>query len=43
LAVKKGDLIIVPRGTPHQRSTVGQDFSMILIKVYLEPRHLAKP
>ncbi len=43
LAVKKGDLIIVPRGTPHQRSTVGQDFSMILIKIYLEPRHLAKP
>ena len=41
--VKKGDLIIVPRGTPHQRSTIGQDFSMILIKVYQEPRHLARP
>jgi mannose-6-phosphate isomerase-like protein (cupin superfamily) len=32
--VKKGDLIIVPRGTPHQRSTAGKDFTMILIKVY---------
>jgi mannose-6-phosphate isomerase-like protein (cupin superfamily) len=32
--IAKGDLIIVPRGTPHQRSTAGKDFSMILIKVY---------
>jgi mannose-6-phosphate isomerase-like protein (cupin superfamily) len=32
--VNKGDLIIVPRGTPHQRSTKGQDFTMILIKIY---------
>jgi quercetin dioxygenase-like cupin family protein len=32
--VAKGDLIIVPRGTPHQRSTLGRDFSMILIKVF---------
>ncbi len=36
--ITKGDLVIVPRGTPHQRSTVGQDFSMILIKVYADPR-----
>jgi mannose-6-phosphate isomerase-like protein (cupin superfamily) len=34
--VKKGDLIIVPRGTPHQRTTAGRDFTMILIKVYAE-------
>jgi mannose-6-phosphate isomerase-like protein (cupin superfamily) len=32
--VNKGDLIIVPRGTPHQRSTKGRDFTMILIKIY---------
>jgi mannose-6-phosphate isomerase-like protein (cupin superfamily) len=36
--IKKGDLVIVPRGTPHQRNTVGQDFTMLLIKVYAEPR-----
>ena len=35
--VTKGDLIIVPRGTPHMRSTVGKDFSMILIKVFDKP------
>lgn len=35
--VKKGDLIIVPRGTPHMRSTVGKDFAMILIKVFDNP------
>ncbi|MDX6692546.1 MAG: hypothetical protein QOF02_149 [Blastocatellia bacterium] len=33
----KGDLIVVPRGTPHQRSTAGKGFSMILIKVFAEP------
>ena len=35
--IKKGDLVIVPRGTPHQRSTAGKDFTMILIKIYAEP------
>ena len=35
--INKGDLVIVPRGTPHQRSTGGKDFTMILIKVYAEP------
>src|SRR5215213_7677409 len=35
--IKKGDLIIVPRGTPHARSTAGRDFSMILIKIFAEP------
>jgi len=37
IEIKKGDLVIVPRGTPHQRSTTNKDFSMILIKVYAEP------
>ncbi len=35
--VKKGDLVVVPRGTPHMRSTVGKDFAMILIKVFDKP------
>ena len=33
--IKKGDLIVVPRGTPHQRT--GRDFTMILIKIFAEP------
>src|SRR2546426_1950302 len=37
LEIKKGDLIVVPRGTPHQRSTENKDFMMILIKIYAEP------
>lgn len=35
--VSKGDLIIVPRGTPHQRGTTNKDFTMILIKVFATP------
>ena len=36
--IKEGDLIVVPRGTPHQRnSTRGKEFTMILIKVFKEP------
>ena len=35
--INKGDLIVVPRGTPHQRSTENRDFTMILIKIYREP------
>ena len=35
--INKGDLVIVPRGTPHQRSTANKDFTMILIKIYAEP------
>jgi len=35
--IGKGDLVVVPRGTPHQRSTAGKDFTMILIKIYAEP------
>ena len=34
--VRKGDLIIVPRGTVHQRTVTGEGFSMILIKVFAE-------
>jgi len=35
--IKKGDLVIVPRGTPHQRTTENKDFTMLLIKIYAEP------
>lgn len=36
--IKEGDLIVAPRGTPHQRnSTRGKEFSMILIKVFKDP------
>jgi mannose-6-phosphate isomerase-like protein (cupin superfamily) len=35
--VRKGDLVVVPRGTPHMRSTAGKDFAMILIKVFDKP------
>src|SRR5712692_3007765 len=37
IEITKGDLVIVPRGTPHQRSTANKDFTMILIKIYAEP------
>ncbi|MGH7783266.1 MAG: cupin domain-containing protein [Candidatus Binatia bacterium] len=37
IVVKEGDLIVVPRGTPHQRSVTGKGFSMILIKVFEDP------
>jgi mannose-6-phosphate isomerase-like protein (cupin superfamily) len=39
--IKKGDLIVVPRGTPHQRT--GKDFSMILIKIFAEPVRARQP
>lgn len=36
--IKKGDLIIVPRGTPHQRVTLkGKEFSLVLIKIFAAP------
>ena len=35
--ITKGDLVVVPRGTPHQRSTANKDFTMILIKIYEGP------
>ena len=37
IEIRKGDLIVVPRGTPHQRSTANKNFTMILIKIYAEP------
>jgi mannose-6-phosphate isomerase-like protein (cupin superfamily) len=41
--IKKGYLIIVPRGTPHQRvNTKGKTFSLILIKIFAEPIQTAK-
>jgi mannose-6-phosphate isomerase-like protein (cupin superfamily) len=45
IEIKRGDLVVVPRGTPHQRSTAGQDFTMLLIKVFAEPQRApqAKP
>ncbi len=42
--IKKGDLIVVPRGTPHQRIAVkGKEFSLILIKIFAEPLPAPKP
>ena len=41
--ITKGDLIVVPRGTPHQRiNTKGKTFSLILIKVFAAPLPPAK-
>lgn len=36
VVIKKGDLIVVPRGTRHQRTVTGKGFSMILIKVFAD-------
>ena len=36
IRIRKGDVIVVPRGTPHQRTVTGKGFSMILIKVFAE-------
>ena len=41
--IKKGDLVVVPRGTPHQRSTANRDFTMILIKIYAAPLKPGSP
>ena len=35
--IKPGDLVMVPRGTPHRRAVSGKGFSMILIKVFEDP------
>jgi len=41
--IKKGDLIVVPRGTPHQRvNSKGKEFTLILIKIFAEPMPAAK-
>ena len=34
--IKKGDLVFVPRGTPHQRTVTGKGFSMILVKIFAD-------
>lgn len=37
--IKKGDLIVIPRGTPHQRiNTKSKTFSLILIKIFSAPQ-----
>ncbi len=36
VVIKKGDLIVVPRGTAHQRTVTDKKFSMILIKVFAQ-------
>lgn len=36
VTIKKGDLIFVPRGTPHQRTVTDKKFTMILIKIFSE-------
>jgi lysophospholipase L1-like esterase/mannose-6-phosphate isomerase-like protein (cupin superfamily) len=43
VTINKGDLVIVPRGTPHHRSTMGQNFTMILVKIFADPRPAASP
>lgn len=36
--IGKGDLVVVPRGTPHRRvNAKGKTFSLILIKVFARP------
>ena len=32
--VSKGDVIIVPRGTPHKRITAGQDVTLMVVKAF---------
>jgi mannose-6-phosphate isomerase-like protein (cupin superfamily) len=41
--LRPGDMIFVPRGTPHQRSTEGRDATYSVIKVYKEPTPKAAP
>ncbi len=37
--IKKGDLIVIPRGTPHQRiNTKNKTFSLLLIKIFAQPQ-----
>jgi mannose-6-phosphate isomerase-like protein (cupin superfamily) len=43
IEISKGDLVVVPRGTPHQRSTANKDFTMILIKIYENPLKPGSP
>ncbi len=34
VTIKKGDVVFVPRGTPHQRTVTDKKFTMILIKIF---------
>ena len=36
ITIKTGDLVFVPRGTPHQRTVTGKGFSMILVKIFAD-------
>ena len=41
--IKKGDLIVIPRGTAHHRiNTKGKTFSLILIKIFADPQPAKK-
>jgi mannose-6-phosphate isomerase-like protein (cupin superfamily) len=40
VSIAKGDVIVVPRGTVHQRTVSGKTFSMILIKVFETAQNL---
>lgn len=41
--ITKGDLIVIPRGTPHRRiNTKGKTFSLILIKIFQQPQPALK-
>ena len=42
VTIKKGDLVVVPRGTRHQRTVTGKGFSMILIKVFATEQPAAR-
>jgi mannose-6-phosphate isomerase-like protein (cupin superfamily) len=42
VTIKKGDLVFVPRGTPHQRTVTDKKFTMILIKVFAAAQPAAK-
>lgn len=42
VTIKKGDVIFVPRGTPHQRTVTEKKFTMILIKIFAEQQPAAK-
>ncbi len=37
VSIKTGDIVMVPRGTPHRRTVTGKGFSMILIKIFEDP------
>jgi mannose-6-phosphate isomerase-like protein (cupin superfamily) len=43
IEINKGDLVVVPRGTPHQRSTANKDFTMLLVKVFAAPMRASEP